>query len=81
MRDYLSRGFAIGDRLAAMRVVWFFPLTYIAGIDGFGWFVPYLLVVSLAAAMLSYANHRRRVGPAVRRIVVPDLLELEAAPA
>lgn len=64
-----------------MRVVWFFPLTYIAGIDGFGWFVPYLLLVMLAAAMLSYATQRRRFGPAIRRVIAADLLELEAAPA
>jgi hypothetical protein len=81
MWDYLSRCLIIGGRLAAMRVVWFFPLTYIAGIDGFGWFVPYLLLVSLAAAMLSYASHRRRFGAAFPRVVVRDLLELEAAPA
>jgi hypothetical protein len=64
-----------------MRVVWFFPLTYIAGIDGFGWFVPYLLLVSLAAAMLSYASPRCRFGSVLQRVAVRDLLELEAAPA
>ncbi|HXE51782.1 MAG TPA: hypothetical protein VN541_02160 [Tepidisphaeraceae bacterium] len=33
-----------------MRLVWFLPVTFVAGIDGFELFVPYLLVVLLIAA-------------------------------
>ena len=64
-----------------MRLVWFLPLTYVAGIDGFGWFVPYLIVVGTLAATLSYAKHRRRFRPALTLRIPHDLLEFEAAPA
>ena len=63
-----------------MRLIWFLPLTYLAGIDGFGWFVPYLLLVGAAAALLS----RRRTSRRVARLITPrasDLLELEPAAA
>lgn len=32
-----------------MRTVWMIPLAYVAGIEGFGWFVPYLLFVCAVA--------------------------------
>ena len=38
-----------------MRIVWLMPVAYIAGIEGFGWFLPYLafvgLIVGLAGAL------------------------------
>lgn len=65
-----------------MRLVWFFPLTYVAGIDGFGWFVPYLLLVGAVATALAYARHRHRFPRLVKVRSVPrELLKLEAAPA
>ena len=62
-----------------MRLIWFLPLTYLAGIEGFGWFVPYLLLVGAAGALLSKKRTGRRVVDA--SIPVAGLLELEPAAA
>jgi len=64
-----------------MRLLWFFPLTYLAGIDGFGWFIPYLLLVVAAAALLSRMRTIRRRAVRVSVPLPGNLLELEAAPA
>ena len=64
-----------------MRLVWFFPLTYVAGIDGFGWFVPYLLVVGAAAAVLARKDGFRRARRLLQIPVPPALSEFEAATA
>ena len=63
-----------------MRLIWFLPLTYLAGIEGFGWFVPYLLLVGAAAALLS----RKRTARHAVGVSIPvnsNLLELEPAAA
>ena len=64
-----------------MRLMWFLPLAYLAGIDGFGWFVPYLLLVGAVAALL--ARKRAAQGRVARTIspLADDLLELEPAAA
>jgi hypothetical protein len=64
-----------------MRLIWFLPLTYLAGIDGFGWFIPYLLVVGIVAALVSRLRSVRRRGIRVRIPVPGNLLEFEAAAA
>ena len=64
-----------------MRLLLFFPLTYLAGIDGFGWFVPYLLLVGAVAALLSRMRTVRRRAVRVSVPLSGNLLELEAAPA
>jgi hypothetical protein len=64
-----------------MRLLWFFPLTYLAGIDGFGWFVPYLLLVGAVAALLSRVRTVRRRAVRVRVPFSDNLLELEPAAA
>lgn len=63
-----------------MRLIWFLPLTYLAGIDGFGWFVPYLFLVGAASALLARKRSRRRT-VRVDMPLVGDLLELEPAAA
>ena len=64
-----------------MRLLWFFPLTYLAGIDGFGWFVPYLLLVGMVAALLRRMRTIRRRAVRVSIPLPGNLLELEAAAA
>jgi hypothetical protein len=79
-----------------MRTVWLIPLAYVAGIEGFGWFVPYLLFVCAIAtlARMRAASGRRRAllaqsGPQADPLNVAiepvfgihPPLELESAPA
>lgn len=50
---------ATGRYTRIARVMWFMPLTFIAGIDGFDWFMPYLLaVVALAALRGGMSRYR-----------------------
>ena len=63
-----------------MRSLWFMPLTFVAGIDGFGWFVPYLLVVSAIAALWARARQNPQRPGRFVRLPSPNLSELEAAP-
>jgi len=65
-----------------VRALWFMPLTFIAGIDGFGWFMPYLLVVVGVAAVGRRVSRARRLHPLPAEIVSsePGELELESAP-
>ena len=58
-----------------MRLLLLLPLTYIAGIDGFGWFVPYLMLVGLVAAVLRRAGTVRL--STIRAAETLDLSELE----
>jgi len=51
------------------------PMTFLAGIHGFAYFVPYLLLVS-AIAMLIQMRRSRQALPAPARAIV---LELEPA--
>ena len=52
------------------------PMTFLAGIHGFAYFVPYLLLVS-AIAMLIQMRRSRQALPAPAPAIV---LELEPAP-
>ena len=55
------------------------PMTYLAGIHGFAYFVPYLLFVGVLAMVIAQSRRvRRRSVPAVAYVPV---LEFEAAPA
>jgi hypothetical protein len=64
-----------------MRTVWMIPLAYVAGIEGFGWFVPYLLFVCGVATISRMRNRHARLKPVPVAIASLDGLELEAAPA
>jgi hypothetical protein len=61
-----------------MRTVWLIPLAYVAGIEGFGLFVPYLLFVCGVATISRMRNrHARHVpSPAPDRAIIG----LEAIP-
>ena len=58
------------------------PLTFIAGIDGFGWFMPYLLAVVVVAAVRRGIYNARRLPPVAVEIVSSGSgeLEFESAP-
>jgi hypothetical protein len=58
-----------------MRSLWFMPMTFLAGIHGFAYFVPYLLLVS-AIAMVIRMRQARHTALAPARAIV---LELESA--
>ena len=63
-----------------MRIVWLMPVTYIAGIEGFGWFVPYLLFLCIVATVVRMKRQRvLRAAPIARAALPPSLLELEPA--
>ena len=61
-----------------MRTLWFMPMTYLAGIHGFAYFVPYLLIVATLALVMAQAKKARALIPAPA--AVPGL-ELEPAAA
>lgn len=42
-----------------MLKVWLVPVAYVAGIEGFGWFVPYLLFVCAIATLRRMTRARR----------------------
>ena len=42
-----------------MRTLWFMPMTFLAGIHGFAYFVPYLLFVSAIAMILQMRRTRQ----------------------
>jgi hypothetical protein len=60
-----------------MRTLWFMPMTFLAGIHGFAYFVPYLLLVSAIAMVLQM----RRAREATLIAAAENVLELEPAPA
>lgn len=66
-----------------MRVLWFLPLTYLAGIEGFGWFMPYLLLVGCVSGLLARRRRAAVVEPAPQPEASPevseDLLEMAGA--
>jgi hypothetical protein len=73
-----------------MRTVWLIPVAYVAGIEGFGWFVPYLLFVctiATVARMKAAAGRRRALlaqsGSQARplNVAIESPLELEPASA
>ncbi len=58
-----------------MRTLWFMPMTFLAGIHGFAYFVPYLLLVSMIA-MVVQMRRTRQTALVPARV---NVLELEAA--
>jgi hypothetical protein len=59
--------------------VWFLPVTFLAGIHGFIYFVPYLLFVATVAGIWAWF---KRVEPVVARVhIASTSLELEASSA
>jgi hypothetical protein len=66
-----------------MRLVWFLPVTFVAGIDGFELFVPYLIVVMAIAVACRQLKRisRRSAGLALARVAADGFSELEAAAA
>jgi hypothetical protein len=63
-----------------MRIVWLMPVTYIAGIEGFGWFVPYLLFLCVVATVARMKRKRPQgAAPNARTELPSSLLELEPA--
>lgn len=65
-----------------MRIVWLIPVAYVAGIEGFGWFVPYLLFLCVVATFARLKRQRPSAIGAVAPVELPaSLLELEPAAA
>ncbi|HEY2586825.1 MAG TPA: hypothetical protein VGI81_13860 [Tepidisphaeraceae bacterium] len=63
-----------------MRIVWLIPVAYVAGIEGFGFFVPYLLFLCAVATLARMKRHRpRRAGGVALAQLSAPLLELEPA--
>lgn len=66
-----------------MRTVWLMPVAYVAGIEGFGWFVPYLLFLCVVATLARMKRGRAR--PQGGRVALAELpgrlSELETAAA
>ena len=63
-----------------MRIVWLIPVAYVAGIEGFGFFLPYLLFLCMVATFARMKRQRaqRTGGLALAHLSAP-LLELEPA--
>jgi hypothetical protein len=65
-----------------MRIVWLIPVAYVAGIEGFGWFVPYLLFLCVVATLARMKRQRAGTIGAAAPVELPaSLLELEPAAA
>jgi hypothetical protein len=64
-----------------MRFLLLTPLAYIAGIDGFSWFVPYLGLVGLIVGVARIVKSARRGFAGAQVGLSEDVLELELAPA
>jgi hypothetical protein len=70
-----------------MLTVWLIPVAYVAGIEGFGWFVPYLLFVCAIATIRRMQRRARSVRGAERLASEPAkrvgdfVLEFEPASA
>jgi hypothetical protein len=64
-----------------MRTVWLIPVAYVAGIEGFGWFVPYLLFVCAIATLRRIVSRRTRSSAGIHSLDRFDCLELEPAAA
>jgi len=64
-----------------MRIVLLTPIAYIAGIEGFGFFLPYLVFVGVVIVVARWLNRRARI-TAAKALTAPSRpLELEAAVA
>ena len=62
-----------------MRALWFMPMTFLAGIHGFAYFVPYLALIGATALVIAYSRKTRKT-----RVLVPAYAtasELEMTPA
>ena len=64
-----------------MRSLWFMPMTYLAGIHGFAYFVPYLAFVGAAALLIGYSRKLRKGLVPVPVPAFAPQSELEMAPA
>ncbi len=72
----MSRVIIIG-----MRSLWFMPMTFLAGIHGFAYFVPYLLLVAVLAMFLAQARRARPKAVPIPVVVYSPSSEFEAVPA
>lgn len=60
--------------------MWLIPVAYVAGIEGFGWFVPYLLFLCVVATIVRMKRQRSLSISAAMPVELHDsLLELEPA--
>lgn len=64
----------VGITAAAMKVLAFFPLTYLAGVHGFALFAPYLGLFLVVAHFLRRARKSREVK------VIPITISVERVP-
>ena len=59
-----------------MRVLLLMPVAYVAGIEGFGWFVPYVLFICAMGLLVRIARRRARAAALVaqssRLVITPD---------
>ena len=62
-----------------MRSLWMLPFTFVAGVDGFAIFVPYLALVVLVAMIVRW--RKNQLIPAVVRAEIPPLLRDHRQPA
>jgi len=61
-----------------MRILLLTPVAYVAGIEGFGFFLPYLAFMGVVIVTMRYVNRRSRALVAVP-VSAPRTLELESA--
>lgn len=64
-----------------MRFLLLTPLAYIAGIDGFSWFVPYLGLVGLIVGVAHIVKSAQRGLAGAQVSLTENDLELKLAPA
>ena len=67
--------------MQSMRAVWLMPVTYFAGIHGFGYFVPYLIFVGAVAGIVGLLRKRAAKPVPIPIRNTPRELELEPASA
>jgi hypothetical protein len=61
-----------------MRILLFTSVAYVAGIEGFGFFLPYLAFMGVVIVTARYMNRRSRAAVAIP-VSAPRALELEPA--
>lgn len=62
-----------------MRSLWMLPFTFVAGVDGFAIFVPYLVLVVLVAMIVRWRKNQPI--PVVVRAEIPPSMRDLAQPA
>lgn len=62
-----------------MRSLWFMPMTYLAGIHGFAYFVPYLAFIGVTALLIGYSRKMRKDLVPVPAFAPQSELEMAAA--